>query len=213
MDVNAVKRDFDKEASTWETSSRIKLANDVAGAMFKQLGLSKDMDVLDFGCGTGLIAMQFAPHVRSVTGADTSKGMLEILQHKVKSKPLVNIKTSHLFPTDGSALTGQYHLITSSMTLHHIQDIQKIFRQFYQVLLPGGQIAIADLDEEGGRFHDNNDGVFHFGFDRAKLRRLFEEAGFLDVSSSSAAQMNKQGSDGQDRMFTLFLMTGRKRST
>jgi 2-polyprenyl-3-methyl-5-hydroxy-6-metoxy-1,4-benzoquinol methylase len=210
-DVDLNKRDFDKEAATWETPPRVKLASDVAGAMLKQVRLSRDMDVLDFGCGTGLIALQFAPHVRSVTGVDTSRGMLDVFQHKAQCMSLDNIRLSHLKTEDGGSIAGQYHLITSSMTLHHVQDTQKLLKQFHQALLPGGQIAIADLDEEGGRFHDNNDGVFHFGFDREKLRRLFVEAGFSDVCSTTAGQMNKPGPDGRNRVFSLFLITGRKR--
>jgi ubiquinone/menaquinone biosynthesis C-methylase UbiE len=208
--LNSSKRDFDKEAMTWETAPRLKLAGDVAGAMFKQLKLTPDMDVLDFGCGTGLIALQFAPYVRSVTGADTSKGMLEVFQNKAKTKSLDNVKSCHLGLTDEEVFFGPYHLITSSMTLHHVKDTQKIMEQFYRVLLPGGRIAIADLDEEGGRFHDNNDGVFHFGFNREKLSRLFLEAGFIDISFMTAACMNKPGLDGQDRVFNIFLVTARK---
>jgi len=208
--LNSNKRDFDKEAETWETPPRIKLASDVAEVMLKQLKLTKDMDVLDFGCGTGLIALKFAPHVRSVTGADTSRGMLDVFQKKGEEKFLHNIKTSHLDLTHGGAVPGQYHLITSSMTLHHVQDTQKLLKKFYQALLPGGQVVLADLDEEGGLFHDNNDGVFHFGFDRKKLSYLFVEAGFTDVRSTTAARMNKPGPDGQDRMFNIFLITGQK---
>jgi ubiquinone/menaquinone biosynthesis C-methylase UbiE len=212
MDSTTNKRDFDKEAATWETPPRIKLASDVAGVMLKQLRLSRDMDVLDFGCGTGLIALQFAPHVRTVTGADTSKGMLDVFQNKAQRMSLNNIKSVLLSVTDGGGISGQYHLITSSMTLHHVQNIQKLLKQFHQVLLSGGQIAIADLDAEGGRFHDNNDGVFHFGFEREKLSRLFVEAGFSDVCSMTAGQMNKPGPDGRDRVFSLFLVTGGKMS-
>ena len=58
---------------------RVKLATDVAGAVSAEVRLAADMDVLDFGCGTGLLALQLQPYVRSITGVDSSQGMLDVL--------------------------------------------------------------------------------------------------------------------------------------
>ncbi len=211
MNMNTDKRDFDKEAATWETPPRVKLASDVAGTMLRQLQLSQDMDVLDFGCGTGLVTLPFNALVHSITGVDSSKGMLEVLENKVQKQQIKNITTHYLDLTTDDLVGEQYHVVVSSMTLHHVKDTQKLLEHFYGALLPGGQIAIADLDEESGLFHDNNDGVFHFGFNREKLAGLFVGAGFTDVQFMTAAQMKKTGEDGQDRVFDIFLVTGTKR--
>ncbi len=208
--MNSNKRDFDKEAATWETPPRVKLASDVAGAILRQLQLSRDMDVLDFGCGTGLVTLPFNALVHSITGVDSSKGMLEVFESKIRKQQVDNVKTRYLDLTKGDVVGDHYHAVVSSMTLHHVKDTQKLLEHFYGALLPGGQIAIADLDEEGGRFHDNNDGVFHFGFNRKKLGGLFVDAGFTGVQFTTAAQMKKTGLDGQDRVFDVFLLTGRK---
>ncbi len=205
-----VKRDFDKEALTWETPPRIKMASDIGAAMLQKLHLTRDMNVLDFGCGTGLIAMQIVPHVRFVTGADTSRGMLDVFQNKAKGASLDNIKISCLDLADEVPLVGEYHLITSSMTLHHIKDVRALLGQFYRLLLPGGHVAVADLDEESGFFHSNNDGVFHFGFDRELLRGFFQEAGFTDVHDTTATQIQKPDAAGMARSFPVFLMIARK---
>lgn len=210
MKHNKNSRDFDQEAATWETPPRVKLAHDIAGDMLMQCRWTHDMDVLDFGCGTGLMTLAFAPHVRSVTGADTSCGMLEVLQKKIRAASLDNVRICHLKESDGRGFAGPYHLIASSMTLHHVQDIRKLFENFYQALLPGGHIAIADLDEEGGLFHGDNDGVFHFGFHREHLGNLAVKTGFSDLCFKTSCRMNKKGQDGTERMFSIFLMTGRK---
>ncbi|HNX82709.1 MAG TPA: class I SAM-dependent methyltransferase [Candidatus Omnitrophota bacterium] len=208
--MNSTKRDFDKEAASWDSPPRVKLAADVSKAILGQIQLKPDMELLDFGCGTGLVSFPLSSQVHSITGVDTSKGMLEVFEGKIKSKQVENIKTLHLDLEKGDTVSGRYHAIISSMTLHHVKDTVNLIRQFHRVLLPGGYIAIADLDEEGGRFHSNNDGVFHFGFDREKLCQLFVEAGFRDVSSATATQMNKLDSQGQDKVFSIFLITGRK---
>jgi ubiquinone/menaquinone biosynthesis C-methylase UbiE len=77
---------FDEAATTWdEQPRRVTLARAVADEITRQIPLSRDIDVLDFGCGTGLLTLALPPFVRSVTGADTSAGMLEVLRRKVRS--------------------------------------------------------------------------------------------------------------------------------
>ncbi|MFH1397241.1 MAG: class I SAM-dependent methyltransferase [Candidatus Omnitrophota bacterium] len=210
MTLNSTKRDFNKEAASWDSPPRVKLASDVSSAILGHIQLKSDMDILDFGCGTGLVSFPLSSLVHSITGVDTSKGMLEVFGRKVQSKQVDNIKTLHRDLAKGDTITGRYHVIISSMTLHHVKDTPDLLKQFHRVLYPGGYIAIADLDEEGGRFHGNNDGVFHFGFDREKLCRLLVRVGFTDVSFTTATQMNKPDAQGQDRVFSVFLIIGRK---
>jgi len=42
-------------------------------------------------------------------------------------------------------------------------------------------------------FHSDNEGVFHFGFDREELHRMFIGAGFRDVRHRATAQVEKAG--------------------
>ena len=74
-----------------------------------------------------------------------------------------------------------------------------------------GWIAIADFNSDEGKFHDSNKGVFHCGFDRHMMIKLFKAAGFVSVRNRTAAIMQKPGPDGTVRTFTIFLMTGEKR--
>jgi len=75
---------FDQVAGTWDDDpGRVALARAIADAIGREVGLSPSMDVLDFGTGTGLLALAVQPHVRSVTGADTSAGMLEVFVRDV----------------------------------------------------------------------------------------------------------------------------------
>ncbi len=50
------RKDFDKEAAQWDANpGRVRLAGEVAGAIIREVGPTREMDVLDFGCGTGLV--------------------------------------------------------------------------------------------------------------------------------------------------------------
>jgi len=205
------KRDFDKAAESYDLKpGRLKLAQDVAKAIINEVNLSGDMDVLDFGCGTGLVTLQLQPRVRTITGVDSSHGMLDVLKSKIKEQNMINVKTEFIDMEKGDTLKGNFHLIISSMTLHHIQDLEYLLRQFYNCLLPGGVLCIADLDSDGGEFHSDQTGVVHAGFERSDFRRLFNRCGFHGLRDVTVARVVKELSDGRVQEFTVFLMIGRK---
>lgn len=211
MTLKIEKRDFDKAAASWdEMPLRVKLAKDVANTIVRQVAISKDMTALDFGCGTGLLTLQLQPLVKSITGVDSSQGMLDIFNSKIATADINNAGTLFLDIDKGGTLTGQHDLIVSGMTLHHIRNIAPLLAQFYTVLAPGGTLCLADLDLDDGQFHDDSTGVFHNGFDRAALHSSFAKAGFVGVQDVTAAKIEKQSRDGQTRKFSVFLITGRK---
>jgi ubiquinone/menaquinone biosynthesis C-methylase UbiE len=210
--MNIEKRDFDKEAATWdEVPARVKLANDIVAAISEEIVLNSNMDVLDFGCGTGLLTLRLQPVVRSITGVDSSHGMINVLKAKIDKQNLSNVRTQYIDSEEGDIPGGNYNLIVSGMTLHHVKEIRSLIDRFYGIIAPSGYLCIADLDLDGGKFHDNNDGIFHFGFDRAELLRYFMNAGFGEIRDRTAAEVMKPVSDGGVRPFTVFLITGRKK--
>jgi 2-polyprenyl-3-methyl-5-hydroxy-6-metoxy-1,4-benzoquinol methylase len=204
-------RDFDKEAAQWDAKpERIKLANDVANAIIREAAPLRDVNALDFGCGTGLIMLSLQPHVKTITGVDSSKGMLEVLRGKIKSQGLGNVYAMFVDFEKGVRVQGAYDLIVSSMTLHHVQDTAGLFRQWYALLMPGGRVFFSDLDSEDGAFHQDNTGVFHHGFDRERLKTLLHEAGFRDIRDTTASKIMKPVAGKGEREFPVFLISARK---
>jgi len=210
-EINTPKRNFDQEATNWDqVPGRVKVAEDIAQSMIREITLNPDMDVLDFGCGTGLLTFALQPFVNSITGVDSSRGMIDVFRKKIKEQNLKNVKAEFVDLEKGDVLRGSFHLIVSSMTLHHIKNITPLFKQFHSLLLPSGQLAVADLEPDNGQFHSTNEGVFHFGFDRETLHQMFADAGFHDVRHLTAAQVEKPVEGGQIRLFEIFLIIGRK---
>lgn len=208
---NDNKTNFDQMAADWDSNPmRVKLANDVADAIISQIKPTRDMDALDFGCGTGLVTLRLHPLVKSVTGVDSSRGMLEVIKRKVKDKGLSDVHTQFVdFEHDGK-VEGKFHLAVSSMTLHHVQEPAVFVKQMYDLLTPGGRVGVADLDKEDGSFHDDNKGVLHFGFERGSLKALFEKTGFRDIRDVTATTVIKGGEGKERREYPVFLITGRK---
>lgn len=205
------RKDFNKEAAQWDANpGRVKLANEVADAIIREAAPGRDMDVLDFGCGTGLVTLRLRPHVRTMTGVDSSPGMLGVLEEKIKTQGLTGVRTQLVDFEKNERVQGSYHLLVSSMTLHHVPDSAALFQQWYELLLPGGMLCFADLDAEDGSFHGDNTGVFHLGFERAHLKELLLKAGFRDLRDTTATKMIKEADGKGPREFPVFLIVGRK---
>jgi 2-polyprenyl-3-methyl-5-hydroxy-6-metoxy-1,4-benzoquinol methylase len=206
-----VDKDFDKEAKLWDANpGRVKLASDVAAAIIRNVKLTKDMETLDFGCGTGLLTIKIQPFVKMIMGVDSSQGMLSMLQQKIDGLGLANAYTQQVDFEKGERIHGLYDLIISSMVLHHISDTAALFKVWLNLLRPNGQICFADLDTEDGAFHENNTGVHHLGFDREKLKKLLVETGYCDVRDSTATVVIKEMEGKPSRAFPIFLITANR---
>ncbi len=195
---------FDRAAPTWDLEDRrVVLARAVAEAISARVPLTRELSTLDFGCGTGLVTLALAPKVGAITGADTSPGMLKTLAEKAQALG-VPVRLLPLDPAGTGDLGGPYQLIVSSMTLHHIPDMPALFHRFAGQLQPGGRIALADLDQEDGSFHEDMTGVHHHGFSRDQIQAWLEEAGFFDIQLETATVSRKNGRD-----YSVFLATAR----
>ncbi len=205
------KRDFDKEAAQWDANpGRVKLANEIANAIIKEARPSRTMDVLDFGCGTGLVTLRLQPFVRTILGVDSSSGMLGVLKGKIRAQEIANARTRFIDFEKGDSVEGRFHLLVSSMTLHHVPDTAGLFKQWHELLLPGGRVCFADLDAEDGSFHGDNTGVFHQGFDREHLTKLLLSAGFHDVHDTTATTMIRDVEGKGKKEFPVFLIIAKK---
>ncbi|MCX5892020.1 MAG: methyltransferase domain-containing protein [Deltaproteobacteria bacterium] len=203
--------DFEKEAAVWDAEPRrVKLAHDVAEAMIREIKPTQDMDVLEVGCGTGLVTLRLQPLVRRITGVDTSPAMLAVFQGKVKQQGLTNVYPQLLDLEQGGQVAGRFHLLVSSMTMHHVEDTAALLRGWFDLLLPGGWLGVADLDTEDGSFHGDHRGVYHFGFARDGLQALLEKTGFRQVRATTAATITKEVSGAGQREYSVFLLVGRK---
>ncbi|MDD2309220.1 MAG: class I SAM-dependent methyltransferase [Desulfuromonadaceae bacterium] len=197
------RRDFDAAALNWdEKPRRVKLAAEVAEAIQDKIPLKKEWDALDFGCGTGLVTLQLAPVLRSITGTDSSSGMIDTLNNKIQTYGFSNVLTVLCDLEKGDLPSGRFHLITSSMTLHHIKEIVPLLKSLKTLLHPGGWIALADLEFEGGSFHDDPTGVFHHGFSTEELAEMLAKAGYSSISINTAATIVKG-----DQTFPVLLAT------
>jgi SAM-dependent methyltransferase len=211
VEMGKKPRNFNEAASSWDDEPRrVRLACEVAECVKKVVAVTGEMTVLDYGCGTGLVTLCLQPLVRSITGADLSEGMLEILRGKIVARGLTNVKAVLLDPDREISPAESFDLVVSSMTLHHVENVARLLADFHRVLRPGGVLAVADLDAEDGSFHGHGLAAAHSGFDRDRMRGMLEEAGFREIREVTAATIEKPDVRDTLRTYTVFLMTARK---
>ena len=98
-------------------------------------------------------------------------------------------------------LGRQVDLVVSAMAMHHVADTRALFCALFAHLVPGGRLAVADLDTEAGDFHEpGTKGVYHHGFARELLVAMLREAGFVEPNVTTACEVIKN-----DRRYSIFL--------
>ncbi len=199
---------FDKAAIDYDKKTRrIELADKISSAII-QLPLSKQMNGIEYGCGTGLVGMTVAPSLDTLLAIDSSQGMLDVLQEKIQEQGITNIKTLCCdFSTE--SFTEKQDLIICSMTLHHLKNAKDLLLQFAALLKPGGYLAIADCVTEDGSFHDPSaEGIWHHGFDPEELKTFLGNAGMGSLQSTIVHSIIKNTNSKKE--FPVFLLTGQK---
>jgi cyclopropane fatty-acyl-phospholipid synthase-like methyltransferase len=193
---------FAHKAGTYENNQdRVDNVQNIADAIRRVFPLDPSMHLMDFGSGTGLLLQRLAPYVGKITAVDVSPSMHAQLRAKQATLGCaLEIIETDLEVAD---LDRTFDGIISSMTMHHIKDIDAMFGKFHALLREGGFVAIADLDLEDGSFHSEDTGVHHLGFDRALFAQSAAAAGFRMVHVSSASVVQKSSVD-----YPVFLLTG-----
>jgi 2-polyprenyl-3-methyl-5-hydroxy-6-metoxy-1,4-benzoquinol methylase len=197
---------FDERAREWDTEERAERAVVVARAVRAAVPLSRSMHAIEIGAGTGLLGLQFAGDLGSLLLTDTSAGMLEVAAEKIRRARLESVTVRHFELVADSPPGRDFDLVLSLLMLHHVEDTGAALRASFDLLAPGGRLAVADLDAEDGTFHDADaEGIHHLGFDRRRLTDQARTAGFVDVAFSTATEIEKDG-----RVYPLFLLTARR---
>jgi len=183
---------FNHAASSWDSESKIKRMEQLCQKTQNELHLENNkIDILDFGCGTGLFSLGFSDHAQSILGVDTSTGMVQAFNEKAKHLDCIRALVTNL---EDQEINETFDLILSSMVFHHLSEPAVMLKKLSSLLKDKGRIAIVDLEKEDGSFHPDpeNMGVKHFGFSREEILSWTKDTG-LDVKITTINKMEKNG--------------------
>lgn len=192
---------FEDKAHDWDTRPvPAQISAGVSVAMTQAVVFRSEDVVLDFGAGTGLVASKLATRVSKILAVDVSRAMLDQLAGKPELADKVEIFCQDILH---EPLEHRADAIVSAMAAHHVEDTDELLRALFEHLVPGGRLALADLDSEDGSFHPPDiEGVYHTGFDRDELAGRARAAGFEDIEFVTACEVDTEGAS-----YPIFLMT------
>ena len=201
---------FDAAAATWDDDpDKLARSRAIADAIARAVPLRRVAAALEYGCGTGLLSFALLPGIGRVTLADSSRGMLAVLGQKIAAQRIDNMQPLRLDLSVDPLPAQRFSTVFSQLTLHHVDDVERLLRAFHALLETPGYLCVADLDREDGSFHGEGFSG-HCGFDRDALQRQAERVGFGNVRFSTAYCIAKPDSPGQTH-FPVFLMVAQKR--
>lgn len=101
-------------------------------------------DVLDVGCGEGLLCERLSPVSRTVTGIDVDLQSVDRARERTAGLGNVAVVLGGFADVDPSA---RYDLVTFVATLHHM-ELRPTLRKARDLLTPGGTLLVVGLADE-----------------------------------------------------------------
>jgi ubiquinone/menaquinone biosynthesis C-methylase UbiE len=128
-------RSYEEHRSPREPSGYHALVDDLEIDLVARYAAGKDL--LECGCGTGLLLERFEGFTRSARGVDLSPGMLE----KARARGLsVQVGSVTDLPFDDAS----FDVTCSFKVLAHVPDVARALSEMARVTRPGG-VVLAEL--------------------------------------------------------------------
>ena len=183
---------FDRAASYYDETRGFPPGEEapIAALFAAAGGLVPSSRVLEFGVGTGRIALPLARHVRAIVGIDLARPMLDRLRAKQTGEPV------HLAQADATRLPfapGVFDAAVAVHVFHLIAAWQDVLREIDRVLRPGGVLLNGWTDRSRVEREDvlwqawnqavGTEQTRHIGVQPAQFETSFAEQGWRPVGS------------------------------
>lgn len=159
------------------------------------------LDVVDFGCGTGVLTVEIARWARKVTAIDRSASALEQASARAERQGLENVTFLEADLAKLPLATGKKDLVVISQSLHHVADPEAVLAEAARILKPGGRLVVLELMPHEETWVRERLGHVHLGLAPDALQAQLAAAGFKSI------QFTPYGRDGNSP-FRVYLLTG-----
>ena len=156
-------------------------------------------DVLDLGCGTGLVGVSVAPHAQRLVGVDLSARMLD----KARERNLYQrLEQRDLLTMMRQEPAASYDVILAADVFIYLGNLADIVREAARLLRADGLLAVSveALDESGAHPGDEPRNDYRlqvsgrYAHSTHYLRRLAQESRFRNVEISPTELRLERGS-------------------
>ena len=171
--------------------------------------------ILELGCGTGYLYLEFLKRGYEITGVDLSTEMISVLEDRI---PKNHRRRSRLVVSDVETFANiddkKYSAIIVSALLHHLYDFESVIKMYCDRLIPGGVFLIffeplkQDIDTPiRYSMHKTLAGIDEV-FYRRKMTR--QRISILEKEYHHADYQRQFGGIDPDRLTGLFTKEGLK---
>ena len=132
----------------WEKGDFTRIAEtmrEAGAALVAGLGINKDMDILDLGCGDGTTAIPEAKLAASVLGVDIAQNLVAAGNKRVEQEGLDNCTFQEGDATDLHALADKsFDLLVSIFGAMFAPRPLDVAKEMVRVTRPGGRIVMGN---------------------------------------------------------------------
>ena len=139
MDIKTAYNNWSQQYDTNENKTRDLEAH----ALRTFLSDVNYKDVLEIGCGTGKNTAWLITKAERLTAVDLSEEMLNKAKEKINNSDVEFIQAD--ITREWSFVKKQYDLVTFSLVLEHIEDLETIFKKVAASLRQGGYVYVGEL--------------------------------------------------------------------
>ncbi|KAF7359141.1 Methyltransf-25 domain-containing protein [Mycena sanguinolenta] len=125
------------------------MAASVCNAILQAYSFDKEATlVLDYACGTGIVARGIAPHCKTLLGVDISQGMVDEFNkgaenHGISTEKMRAVRME--LKGEDTELEGiKFDVVMCSLAYHHFGDMAAVTRLLTFFLKPGGTLIVVD---------------------------------------------------------------------
>jgi predicted TPR repeat methyltransferase len=150
---------------------------------------ARKADILDLGCGTGLLGTRFRPLARALTGVDLSSKMLAVARQRQVYDDLACGELIEFLQTQAEA----FDIAVAADVLVYFGDLSDVFRHVRRALRDGGLFGFSVEAGEEGDFCLRS--TLRYAHAAAYLRKLAQDHGFAVEAMESGVLRQEDGND------------------
>jgi len=201
---------FEKVANKWDEMRQGFFPESVRDAAYETANIKPGQTAADIGAGTGFLSEGLVGRGANVIAIDQSPAMLDRMREKFGDDGNITYLTgnsSNLPVADASV-----DAVLANMYLHHVESPTDAIKEMTRILKPGGVLVITDLDTHNHEFLVTEQHDRWMGFERADVKRWFEDAGLhsitVDCVGDNCCAASETAED--EAKVSIFIAAGRR---